>query len=296
MTTPRNAAHGLGATQVRESLERRLGDEEKDRLRQRRTPPKKWADKARTAMTPEYSFWYHEGPGRRRLDPTDEEQAYDHFYGTQPVFGGDPVANHGVYYPEEYDKDIGDGGWIFVIDPPRTELDARFKVPLLSLWWARPHVLDSGPMCGRLPYQAVIATPGGDLHLWPHEYMVCNNPAGLIGEEGSHLHSLGGQAVVDEDQLFYLMSRGLSRQEATILLLDQIEDGSAFGYVTFDEEIVEIFAGVGTTLTSHMHVTHGDSEVGVIPADICRHDAVPSCVPEALGGQHHARQRRLRPR
>lgn len=253
MTTPRNAAPGPTAQRVRESLEKELTDEEKARLRERKTPPRKWVDpKSRTTMTPEYSYWYHEGPGRRMLNPTEEEKAEQFFHTAGPWNSGDPIANHGIYFPEEYDKDIGDGSWIFVIDPPSTELDARFTVPQLSLWWARPHVLNGGAMFGRLPYQAVIQTPGGDLHLWPHEYTVCNDAAGIIGEEGSHLHSLGGQAVLDDEMLFYLMSRGISRRDATVLLINQVEDGSAFGYVTFDEWIVEFFDGIGTTLTSHI--------------------------------------------
>jgi hypothetical protein len=81
------------------------------------------------------------------------------------------------YWPADYGKDIGEGAWIMVVEVPHTAL--QWDVPVLSIWRARPHWLPSG-LAGRQTYQAVIATPGGDLHLWPHEYVVLNDPTSIL--------------------------------------------------------------------------------------------------------------------
>lgn len=204
------------------------------RVKANKRAPRKYADVDRTEVTVEYRVWKQD----RAFDADAVSQQ-------QLLSMGDGPANHAMYFPEAHDKDLGEGAWVFVIDPPHTVQSSVFQVPLLSLWWARPHVLNDGRWGNRLPYQGVITTPAGDLHLWPHEYTICADPAAFLGEEGVTIHSLGGDPVLDEDHLFYLRSRGISRQDATVMLFDQIK-GANFCYVTFDESTVDMFAGVGT--------------------------------------------------
>lgn len=200
--------------------------------------PKKWADREQSQITAEWLVW-HNAQTRRR----DEEKR--RFLRHGPFNEQSDWANEAIYFPEEYDKVLPEGGgWILVIDPP-TAVALDFKVPLLSMWFARPHALNAGRFAGRAPYQAIIQTPAGDLHLWPHEFSVVSDPSALIGEDGAHLHRLGGEPVLDEDKMFYLRSRGISRHEATLLLFAEINQPN-YCYVTFPDEIVEVFAGVGT--------------------------------------------------
>jgi len=206
-------------------------------------PPKKYADKARTQVTPEWRAW------------NDEQQMLIAEGGWETVcsLGFDPD----MFFPEKSDKQIPEeGAWILILEEPHTELRDRFRVPLLSMWRARPHELNSGGVqlakgLRVYPKQAVIATPGGDLHLWPHEYTVCTDPKGLIGDPDAELHQLGGSPVLDEEILFFLQSRGIPRHEAVLVLFDLITD-TDFVYVTFPEEITAQLEGVGTSLRSHV--------------------------------------------
>lgn len=242
---PKNAAQA--------AYEREVTEEEAKRIRARKTPPKKFADRQRTVLTPEWVIWNRSrqyNQGLLTIDEIDDDQisdyAFNHFMRIADAFGvGDVSSEHEMYFPEEHDKELGDGAWIIVIDPPVTVQWDDFKVPPISIWWARPHVLNCGPIAGRLPYQAVIQTPAGDLHLWPHEYVVCSDPAQFIGEEGTTIHNLGGSPVLDEEKMFYLQQRGIPQQEAAMMLLGDISQGD-FIYVTMDEAAVEAFIGVGT--------------------------------------------------
>ena len=199
-----------------------------------RRAPKKYTDATRSQITPAWSQWYAEKKAARREDDID----------LMVSLGQDPA----MYYPEDYGKDLGEGSWIFVIDPPQA-VALDFDVPLLSLWWARPHRLNAGSLGGQMAYQGVITTPAGDLHLWPHEYTICSHPEEFIGAEGNEIHSLGGQPVLDAEQLFYLQSRGISRHDATMLLFTEIRQQN-FIYVTLAPEYVDYFAGVGTRIGS----------------------------------------------
>lgn len=208
-----------------------------------RRAPKKYTDSTRSEITPEWKAWFAE----KREDA--KERDLDFLRG----IGQDPA----VYYPEDYDKDLGDGSWIFVIDPPQA-VSHDFDVPLLSLWWARPHRLNAGHFAGAAPYQAVITTPAGDLHLWPHEYRLCAHPEEFVGEEGTEIHSLGGEPVLDQEQMFYLQSRGISRHDATMMLFREIRQQN-FVYVTFAAEVVDFFAGVGTRFGSDVAARWAES-------------------------------------
>jgi hypothetical protein len=207
-----------------------------------KTAPKKYVNAQRTEVTPEWLAWDAE----RRVEIT-EDAAHQ-----AASSGYDPA----VFFPEIDGKAIPDeGAWILILEEPHTVMKDRFRLPLLSMWRARRHVLANTSISTRgvkfHPQQAVIATPAGDLHLWPHEYMIATNPMALASEPDAELHALGGQPVVDEEEIFYLQSRGIPRQEAVLMLFDKIESLD-FVYVTFPEEITSLLEGVGRPLRRHM--------------------------------------------
>ena len=199
--------------------------------------PRKYLDLDRTRVSDEWVTWNNE----RRFDENVRIRG--------ALLRG--VDADSTYYPEDHDKELGDGAWVFVIDPPNSSVALDYDVPLLSLWFARPHHLHSGRLGSRYPYQGIIQTPAGDLHLWPHEYRICSQPESLLGMEGVEIHSLGGDPVLDEEQLFYLTSRGIPRETATQLLFSQIKSQN-YCYITLPNYAVEMFAGVGTSLRSHI--------------------------------------------
>jgi hypothetical protein len=224
----------------------RLTAKEKREIAARKSPPrKKWANRANGVLTQEYLAWQEAHP------PKTTEEVGDEFPASQGAY------NHSVYYPEKYDKDLGDGAWVFVMKPPKHP--GIPEVPRLSLWWARPFVIQDGQWGDRLPYQAQVVTPDGPLHLWPHEYMICENPSAFVGMEGSHIHSLGGKALLDVDHLFYLMSRGISRHEASLMLFAEI-DQPGVAYMTLDDDVLDFFSGIGEPIpATSVLVTSGGS-------------------------------------
>lgn len=209
-------------------------------------PPRKYLDAERTVVNPSWLEWRQEQYAAALEDGPRQIAA----------IGDDPAR----YFPEAYDKLIDpDGAWILVLEEPHTELQSRFRVPLLSLWRARPYALNSSAIqVGRgrfgirvAPHQAVISTPGGDLHLWPHEYHVVTDPYVLMSCDGALIHSLGGQAVLDDEVMFYLQSRGISHQDAVLLLIEQVKQQD-FVYVTFPAEVTALLDGVGQPLWRHV--------------------------------------------
>lgn len=208
--------------------------------------PKKYLDADRVEVNPAWIEWRDE----------QVKAAEDELPMQMAAMGIDPA----MYFPG--DKAIPeDGCWIFVLEEPFTELRDRFRVPLLSMWRCRPHELNEGGFSYGVKskrvhlaaQQAVIATPGGDLHLWPHEYQIIDNPRGLISQPEATIHSLGGEAVLDEEQMFYLMSRGISHQDAVLLLINTMT-AINYIYMTFPEEVTELLRGVGQPLWRHVQL------------------------------------------
>lgn len=204
--------------------------------------PKKFTDASQSEITEEWQRWYQEGA----VDRLEEAM------NTAARLGYNPED----FWPEHHDKGIGDGTWVFVVEEPHTELRARFRVPTPSLWWARPERSRPGgfnagskqyPVFVPGIFRAVIETPGGSLWLYPHEYVLCDDPLPLITDPECTIHPLGGRVPLDEeqeDQVFYLQSRGWPRQDALLTLLDGL-DMRDWGWVEFPEYAREMFEGVG---------------------------------------------------
>jgi len=216
--------------------------------------PRKYLDRDRIVVNPEWIEWKKEA----------QRQAVEDAPWQFASAGIDPT----IYFPELDDKKIPDeGAWILILEEPHTILREQFRLPLLSMWRARPFVLnDGGVIVGyddmqyrEFPKQAVITTPAGDLHLWPHEYIIASDPLGLLSCEGAEIHQLGGKPVLDEDYMFYLQSRGIPYDEAVLMLFDTIED-TDFIYVTFPEEVTSILEGVGRPL--HRHIALNPRKAG----------------------------------
>jgi len=196
---------------------------------QRRRKPNKFFPRE---VTPEYQEWAREDAMRHCA-----------MLGIHPSW----------YFPADDDKAIPDeGAWICVIDVPRVPL-INFELPHLSMWWATRH--EGALLAADYPFpyqQAVIQTPGGTLHLWPTEYVVIQDITTFVGQEPDCvMHRLGGEPTLDEDQMFYVMSRGIARPEAALLLLGDIRQQD-IAYFTFAEEYQQIFHGVGIPLWVHI--------------------------------------------
>lgn len=147
-------------------------------------------------------------------------------------------------FPDDYGKQLPDeGGWIMLlmdvkvgrqIDNERTE---HIHVPRLSIWYAMPQRERHGL------YQAIISTPQGAVHVWPHEYNVTDIAKWLEFSEkdGLQTHFLSTSGGFDEYALFYLRSRGIPKGQAQRMLLATLKDPN-YCYFTFVPEVVACFS------------------------------------------------------
>jgi len=170
-------------------------------------------------------------------------------------------------FPEEYGKDLPEsGGWIMILVSVRVgrQIDAAntrvITVPHLSLWYAMPHSSNARVLLHDLGtkrrkdrdyvhlQQAVINTPDGAVHIWPHEYNKIDITKFLefCDKDGLFIHYLSEEARVDDAALFYLRTRGLSKAEAQRMLLGTLSNPN-YCYFTFAPEISEAFGeGAGS--------------------------------------------------
>lgn len=148
-----------------------------------------------------------------------------------------------AYFPEETKSDIPEEGcWIMVISPPFTE----YTVKKFSIWYA---MNDNGKAHPSYPMfvqrYAKIKTPNGDLRLFPREYnkININDYIELIDGEHCVLHFMVKNAVMEkavEEKMFYLRSRGLSKQEAYRFVLGDIKDPNLC-YLEFHQAYIDMF-------------------------------------------------------
>lgn len=204
--------------------------------------PRKYLDVERTVVNPQ---WLADQAALRAAAALNEDgqTVYEPLHSFQELER---------YLPETVGKRVAeDGSWVIVTREPHTELKDRFRVPPLSMWRARRQAgsrsitarleLDGRRRSVRLrAEQAVISTPGGNLGLWPHEYVMASDPVSLACDPDSTINSLSGEPPVDPERLWYLMSRGIPYDQALRLLFDQIT-GFDRCYVTFPEDVVTAF-------------------------------------------------------
>lgn len=114
-----------------------------------------------------------------------------------------------------------DGQWILVTAPPHCQI----TVPPFSIWFAIPWTMKPDGN-GLAAHRVKIMTPAGELGIFPCEYSPVARISEYIGreKEGILVHQMSGDPVVNTDHLFYLMSRGIPRATATMMLIEQIKD------------------------------------------------------------------------
>lgn len=143
-------------------------------------------------------------------------------------------------FPEAWQKIPRAGRWIIVKEVPHTALP--WDVPLYSIWRARrvtrkrPFKISHNGRPIQWPLTlAEITTPGGDLTLYPTEYVGTTIEKWLeLLDEGVTMHFIGeGDAGALEEAVFYLRAHGVRRREAVVTLLPQVVD-SRFVYFTLD--------------------------------------------------------------
>lgn len=175
------------------------------------------------------------------------------------------------FFPGDYDKALPpEGAWIMLITsvnvgkalpaPPKitskpfhsdelepVETCIPIRVPHLSIWYALPTVSNFSRKVGPVTmplHKAVIQTPQGEVHVWPHEYVVVKDLAAYLQfteEDGFNIHFLNPDAEgFPQDKLFYIRSRGIPLAEARRMVLPELKSPH-FCYFTLHEEYAKYF-------------------------------------------------------
>lgn len=123
----------------------------------------------------------------------------------------------------------------------------HIDVPHLSIWYALPtttHFAREIDGTKLHASQAVIQTPKGEVHIWPHEYTVVKDLSKYLEfteEQGFNIHFLNPESGgFDEQKLHYIRTRGISLAEARRWLLPELKN-PYFCYFTFNEEYSKAF-------------------------------------------------------
>jgi hypothetical protein len=175
--------------------------------------------------------------------------AYEAYLRDQLVASGMGYPREDMF-PEEYDKNLPeDGGWILLLMDVRVGRQLPngsakpIRVQRLTAWYAMPTMLSKAGL-----HQAIINTPDGAVHVWPHEYKRFDVEQWLefTAEDGLEIVFLNESAGFDEPSMFYLRSRGISKADAQRMLLPTLKDPN-FCYFRFHDRFREIFSdGAGT--------------------------------------------------
>jgi hypothetical protein len=150
------------------------------------------------------------------------------------------------YFPEDYDKALPEeGAWIMLLMSVHVgKATTEGKAESVTL----PTVSPSGRH-GVKRKKAIIQTPQGEVHIWPHEYTVVKDISPYLDmteEEGVYIHFMHETGGFDADKLLYIQSRGIPRGTAQRLLLPELKDPH-FCYFTFHPAYSEMFGeGFGT--------------------------------------------------
>lgn len=174
----------------------------------------------KTKRRPKHSIERDVQRGKYILNPDFQESEADKKEQRELFWQGPnaSIAEFENKFPEDFDKKLPpEGRWIQVIHPPNCEI----TVPPFSIWFAVPWE-DNCSSKNR----AKIVTPSGSLGLWPCEYAAINDVTKYFGREGEGilLHQMNERPVCDTEKLFYLMSRGVPRRTAILMLISDIKD------------------------------------------------------------------------
>ena len=147
-------------------------------------------------------------------------------------------------WPDEYGKKLpDDGGWIIIRRKINDATTFHITVPHLLVWFATPTMVNHSDL-----HQAIIQTPDGAVHVWPHEYQLFDIEKFLqfTDEDGFRIQFLSESSGFDEAALFYIRSRGISKADAQRMLLPSLKDPN-YCWFQFAEEFREFFpSGTGT--------------------------------------------------
>lgn len=131
-----------------------------------------------------------------------------------------------------------EGSWILV---KKITSSLEYSVPPLSIWWAEPWEMEGEGDRSR-PKRVKVVTSNGELGVFPREYVLIKDVEKFfpfIGD-GIDIHFFG--KIPDELnlQMFYLRSRGISKEAALTMLLGQVK-GHGYLWLQFHEEYARIF-------------------------------------------------------
>jgi hypothetical protein len=154
------------------------------------------------------------------------------------------------YFPEDYGKKLPEeGAWIMLLMSVHVGKEIApgvaepVTVPHLSIWFAMPTLAGSGTRYDIRPTKAIIQTPQGEVHIWPHEYTVVKDLTNFLEmteEEGFYINFMREDGGFDVNRLHYIMSRGITKGVAQRILLPELKD-PFFCYFTFHEAYSEMF-------------------------------------------------------
>lgn len=191
---------------------------------------------------------------RTRQTRPDKEQFIDdnivmdsYFLQSHEEFRGEPDMkmrfdlaahpNYMVYFPEDFGLGIPKKGcWILVRQSPHAE----YTVPVLSMWYAKPH--EGHSFRGYPMKLARIITPNGELMLLPQEYVKVTDISKYLEwlDDGVEIHYLSENAKINPDLLFYIQSRGITKQDAILLAINELRD-QHYCYFQVDQRYADYF-------------------------------------------------------
>lgn len=142
---------------------------------------------------------------------------------TSTIWPGTHPANADVYEPHQFQRVPKAGAWAMVtrqLPPLERRLDEDVRPG--RVFWVEHH--DTADDDGFMPngtYKVLCRSPFGELTLWPYEYRVMR-PEFLTDawQRGEYVfHPMAVSEKQFSDVLFYCLSRGISRADATVMAL-----------------------------------------------------------------------------
>lgn len=186
---------------------------------------------------------------RSKRGPIDMSDEARHERAYAACIFGNPL-NGDVYDPHENQMLPETGAWVMIRRQlPPIERGVDKQVTIGRVFWSE-RLADSDEEGFRPDgtYKVRCLSPFGELCLWPYEY-VTMDPKFLISawQEGAiKFHPTGIAESQFNDQVFYCMSRGISRADAVVMSLGTMT--GPIGWFEPDQEIVEfvtMFENVG---------------------------------------------------